>query len=100
MDVLDKASRVIYLLAQAVNYTSQEEKQAGQQDLANRIVRANVLLDWLHEWKSNTSIHFEPLPSETPTDRPFRSLWIHPPALGAALQSQSQHTCRAQTMSS
>lgn len=87
MSVTDKACRAIYLLAQAVNYSSEDERRAGQHDLQNRITRANELLDLLKEWKSHTSIHFEPLPVQGPTDRAFQPLWIHPPAVGAAVQS-------------
>lgn len=56
------ASRVVYILAQAVNYSSQEEKQLGEADLSNRISRANTLLNMLDEWRNSVSINFNPLP--------------------------------------
>lgn len=88
MDVMDKASRVIYLLAQAVNYSSQEEKQAGQQDLSSRITQADVLLSLLQDWKIHNTVHFEPLPARGSASTLFRPLWIHPPAVAVAVQSE------------
>lgn len=80
------ASRVVYILAQSVNYSSQEEKQLGESDLGNRILRANTLLNMLDEWRSSVSVHFNPLPVEQPSNRAFRPLWIHPPAFGTSVQ--------------
>lgn len=62
MDIWDMASKVTYILAQAVNYSSREEKQLGQADLTTQIARANTLLNMLDEWRSSISIHFNPLP--------------------------------------
>jgi hypothetical protein len=89
MDVWDMASKVVYILAQSVNYASDEEKQLGESDLTNRILRANTLLNMLNEWRNSISIHFNPLPVEGPSNRAFRPLWIHPPALGTSLQMYS-----------
>ena len=86
MDVWDMASRVVYILAQSVNYSSDEEKQVGKADLAGRILRANTLLNMLEEWRSSISIHFEPLPAYGPSDRPFRPIWIHPPPFAVSMQ--------------
>lgn len=86
MDMWDMASRVVYILAQAVNYASQEEKQLGESDLTSRILSANTLLNMLDEWRSGVSIHFNPLPVEGPSNRAFRPLWIHPPAFGVSVQ--------------
>ncbi|KXS96792.1 hypothetical protein AC578_5338, partial [Pseudocercospora eumusae] len=86
MDIWDMASRIVYILAQAVNYSSQEEKQLGESDLTNRILRANTLLNMLDEWRNGVSIHFNPLPVEGPSNRPFKPLWIHPPAFGVSFQ--------------
>ncbi|KAK5112807.1 hypothetical protein LTR85_011141 [Meristemomyces frigidus] len=86
MDIWDMASKVVYILAQSVNYSSSEEKQLGERDLTNRIARANTLLNMLSEWRSRVSVHFEPLPVEGPSNRAFKPLWIHPPAFGTAIQ--------------
>lgn len=86
MDQWDMASKIIYILAQAVNYASEEEKQRGEKDLPDRILRANTLLNMLDEWRSNISLHFDPLPVEGPSNRAFRPLWINPPAFGTSLQ--------------
>ncbi|KAK3683164.1 hypothetical protein LTR37_020503 [Vermiconidia calcicola] len=86
MDMWDMACRVVYILAQAVNYSSDEEKQMGEADLPGRIERANTILAMLDEWKSSISIHFRPLPIQGATDRAFTPLWVHPPALGTSIQ--------------
>ena len=62
MNIWDMASRVVYILAQAVNYSSREEKQSGESDLTSRILKANTLLHMLDEWQGSISIHFKPLP--------------------------------------
>ncbi|KAK3076011.1 hypothetical protein LTR53_000188 [Teratosphaeriaceae sp. CCFEE 6253] len=90
MDPWDLASKVVYILAQCVNYSSDEEKQQGEHDLGARILRANTLLDALSEWKSSLGVHFEPLPVEgPPSDRAFKPIWIHPSAFGVSLQMHS-----------
>ncbi|CAK4031200.1 Zn(II)2Cys6 transcription factor like [Lecanosticta acicola] len=89
MDMYDMASRVVYILAQAVNYSSDEEKQGGEADLPSRILKANNLLNMLEEWRGSLSVHFEPLPVEGPSNRAFRPLWVHPPAFGVSLQMYS-----------
>jgi len=86
MDIWDMASRVVYLLVQSVNYSSEEEKQIGESDLVSRILRANTLLGMLDEWRSSISIHFETLPVEGPYKRAFKPLWIHPSPLGTSMQ--------------
>lgn len=86
MDLWDKASRIVYILAQAVNYSSDEEKRSGETDLPSRILRASTLLELLDEWRRNTSIHFNPLPVQGPFDSAFAPLWFNPPALGASVQ--------------
>lgn len=86
MTVWDMASRIVYILAQAVNYSSDEEKQAGETDLTTRILRGNTLLNQLDEWRCNVTAHFNPLPVGGPSNRAFKPLWIHPPAFGTSLQ--------------
>ncbi|RMY76530.1 hypothetical protein D0863_01857 [Hortaea werneckii] len=89
MDIWDLASKVVYILAQSVNYASDEEKQGGERDLSGRIIRANTLLNMLDEWRKNITIHFEPLPVQGPMDRAFRPLWVHPSAFGTSMQMYS-----------
>ncbi|KAF2770994.1 hypothetical protein EJ03DRAFT_269476 [Teratosphaeria nubilosa] len=86
MSIWDMASKVVYILAQSVNYSSDEEKRSGEQDLQGRIMRANTLLNMLNEWRNSISVHFQPLPVEGPSNRPFKPLWINPPAFGTSLQ--------------
>ena len=86
MTMWDMASRVVYILAQAVNYGSEEEQRLGEPDLSSRITHANNLLNMLDEWRNSISIHFEALPVQSPSNRAFQPLWIHPPAFGASIQ--------------
>lgn len=86
MNIWDMASRIVYILAQAVNYSSDEEKQA---EISTRMIRANTLLNMLEEWRSSISIHFQRLPVDGPSDQAFEPLWINPPAFGASMQMYS-----------
>ncbi len=81
------ANRVVYILGQAVNYVSDEEKLQGEADLTGRVTRAKQLLEMLDEWKQNTSVHFQPLPTRTTAGQAFEPIWIHPPAFGNAIQT-------------
>ena len=89
MDIWDMASRIVYILAQSVNYSSEEEAQLGEPNLSGRILQANTLLNMLDEWRTNISIHFRPLPVEIPPGQIFEPLWIHPPAFGTSMQMYS-----------
>ncbi|OCL05624.1 hypothetical protein AOQ84DRAFT_366488 [Glonium stellatum] len=86
MDQYDIASRVVYLLVQAVNYSSLEESKIGENDLATRIDRADTLFSMLEEWRQNLSVHFNPLPLESNIESIFKPIWINPPAFGTAIQ--------------
>lgn len=86
MDVWDMASRIVYIVAQAVNYSSTEDRRAGETDLPSRILRANVLLDLLDEWRRGISIHFNALPLQGPFDSAFTPLWYATPAFGVSIQ--------------
>lgn len=86
MDMWDIASRITYILAQCINYSSDEEKQQGEANLNARVGRAKVIQEMLDEWQRNASVHFEPLPIETPVNQAFKPIWIHPPAFAASLQ--------------
>ncbi|KAK7541159.1 uncharacterized protein J3D65DRAFT_269266 [Phyllosticta citribraziliensis] len=89
MDHFDIASRAIYLLAQCVNYASEEETKMGEVNLQLRIERAGTLFNMLDEWRANLTVHFNPLPlmgAVTETAGPFRPIWINPPGFAAALQ--------------
>lgn len=90
MNQYDIASRSIYLLAQAVNYSCEDEVKAGERNLQTRIEKANVILGQLEEWKQNLSVHFRPLPIQKDDfGTVFYPIWINPPALGAAIQMYS-----------
>lgn len=85
MDHYDMASRAVYLLAQAVNYASEEETKMGEANLQLRIERADTLLRMLEEWCVNLTLHFNPLPlssAEIENSGPFKPIWINPPGFG------------------
>lgn len=86
MDLWDMASRIVYILAQAVNYSSDEERKSGETDLPSRIHRATTLLGLLDEWRRNVTIHFNSLPIQGPFESAFVPLWFNPPSLGVSVQ--------------
>ena len=88
MTMWDIASRAVYLLAQAVNYSSDEEKAAGEADIDARRARARAILGLLDEWWLKKSVHFEPLTVESESSHAFhfKAIWLHPCAIGASLQ--------------
>jgi len=88
MDQYDLASRSVYILAQAINYSSEQERNEGENDLQARIERARQLFEVLEEWRRHLSVHFNPLPLEKQIaqNSVFRPIWINPPQLGTAIQ--------------
>jgi hypothetical protein len=83
MDQYDIARRAVYLLAMAVNYSSEEERTQGQRDLQTRIQRADTLMAMLDDWSHHRTIHFTPMPWErTEKNEPVAPIWIHPPIFG------------------
>jgi hypothetical protein len=89
MDIWDMASRVVYILAQAVNYSSDEEKQQIKTNWDGRTRRAEVLLEMLKEWRETISVHFKPLPIEETPNATFKPIWIQPQAFGVSVQMHS-----------
>ena len=86
MGAWDVAARIVYIMAQCVNFSSDEEKIGAEQDPANRVARANELHRLLAEWNENKGVCFDPLPLDERSDTPFTPLWIHPPAFAIAMQ--------------
>jgi Fungal specific transcription factor domain len=88
MDQYDLASKSVYLLAQAINYSSDQETKDGENNLQGRIERARQLCDMLEEWRRHLSVHFKPLPLEPNASEksPFRPIWVNPAPLGTAIQ--------------
>ena len=82
----DIASRIIYILAQCVNFASDEEKRDGERDVIGRATRAGELAQMLEEWRLSKGISFEPLPYAAQSTQPFEPIWIHPPAFAVAVQ--------------
>ncbi|RAH46222.1 Zn(II)2Cys6 transcription factor [Aspergillus brunneoviolaceus CBS 621.78] len=75
-----------YLLAQCINYASQEETVSN--DIQSRLERGNELLCMLQEWQDCLPAEFDPLPTVQYTDV-FPPIWVHPPPYAAALQIHS-----------
>lgn len=88
MDQYDLASRSVYLLAQSINYSSEQENKEGESNLHGRIERARQLFEMLEEWRRHVSVHFRPLPVEKQAaqNSTFRPIWINPSPLGTAIQ--------------
>jgi len=82
MDAWDLVNRPVYLLAQCVNYGSDQEMEAGKRDLQLRMERADELLAMLEEWRSNLTPHYRPLPTRSNEGDRFKPIWINPPAFG------------------
>lgn len=79
------ARRASYLLAQCVNYISQEERQ---EDSAWRADRGDELLYLLQEWRDTLPLEYNPLPL-TSDSNVFPAIWVNPASYAAALQTQS-----------
>jgi hypothetical protein len=88
MDHWSMADHAVYLLAQSVNYCSDEERKKAGLDVQDRVARGIELLDLLDGWKHNTDVHFNPLPAAAPSAYSIEPIWIHPTALGVAMQMQ------------
>ncbi|THW27306.1 hypothetical protein D6D25_06211 [Aureobasidium pullulans] len=86
MDHWDIAARCVYLLAQCVNYSSEEEIEAGKSDLIMRLAKSEELSTKLEDWYQHLTSHFNPLPCINTSQGPFKPIWIHPPVFGAGLQ--------------
>lgn len=87
MSPYDLASRAVYLLAEAVNYSSDVEVKTGEGDLRGRIDRADYLWGTIDEWFRNLTVHFSQLPWNSTTDESiFKPIWMNPPEFGAAVQ--------------
>lgn len=78
--------RIIYLLAQCVNYASREESETT--DLQQRLERGNILLFMLQEWHDHLPREFNPLPPIQDSDI-FPPIWVYPSLYAGALQMHS-----------
>lgn len=87
-DQYDLASKSIYLLAQCVNYGSDQDARDGVNNLHARIDRARTLHGSLEEWRRALSIHFAqlPWPAGNVSSEVFQPIWINPSPLAVAVQ--------------
>jgi hypothetical protein len=86
MDHWDIAARCVYLVAQTVNYSSEQEVEAGKSDLIMRLAKSDELSTKLEDWYQHLTSHFDPLPCHNTSQGPFKPIWIHPPVFAAGLQ--------------
>ncbi|KAI5206606.1 hypothetical protein E4T38_03786 [Aureobasidium subglaciale] len=86
MDHWDIAARCVYLVAQCVNYSSEQEIEAGKSDLIMRLAKADELSTKLEDWYQHLTSHFNPLPCINTSQGPFKPIWIHPLVFGVGLQ--------------
>lgn len=86
MDHWDIVARCVYLVAQSVNYSSEQEVEAGKSDLIMRLAKADELTTRLDDWYQHLTSHFNPLPCHNASQGPFKPIWIHPPVFAAGLQ--------------
>ncbi|KAF2722742.1 hypothetical protein K431DRAFT_265765 [Polychaeton citri CBS 116435] len=80
------AGSATHLLAQAIDFCSDEERQQGENDLNERMNSAKTLLSILDDWRQSLTVHFDPLPNLIASDSPFRPIWI-PAPFGASMQT-------------
>ncbi|KIW09114.1 uncharacterized protein PV09_00058 [Verruconis gallopava] len=88
MNQYDLASKSVYLLAQCVNYSSEQDTRDSVNNLSARIHRAQALHNLLEEWHRNLTVHFAqlPWPGTTNEDDVFQPIWINPAPLAASMQ--------------
>jgi hypothetical protein len=88
------ASRSIYVMAQVVNYCSQEEIDAGQTNINARIDKADSLTKMLNEWQDVLTLEFTPLPLVAGDLREdFEPVWINPPSFGNCPLTRASSGC-------
>jgi Fungal specific transcription factor domain len=77
------AARSVYVMAQAVNYCSQDEINAGKGQIKARIEKADSLTKTLDDWRNALTIEFTPLPHNNRDHHyDFEPIWINPPSFG------------------
>ena len=77
------AARSVYVMAQIVNYCSEEEIESGKRNIQTRMDKADNLNKTLDEWKAALTMEFTPLPLPANDEKyGFKPLWIHPPSFG------------------
>lgn len=95
LSMWDIASRIVYVLAQCVNFVSDEERRNAGQELSGRRERIEEIWRMLEEWNARKGVAFDPLPLQQPQEAhegKFQPLWIHPPAF--AISVQMYHVAR------
>ncbi|KAF3919367.1 hypothetical protein ABW21_db0204958 [Orbilia brochopaga] len=79
-------NRVMFILGQIINYCAKDEIEKNEQNVAERIQKAEFLEKKLDDWKRCLPDTFEPLTRMRDKDSIFDTLWFNPPCCGVALQ--------------
>lgn len=80
------ATRILYILAKVIQYSSYEESNTA--DISTRIEQGNKLWTDLQDWYNILPASFRPISvTQDAADAFFETIWIHPPAHAAAIQS-------------
>lgn len=82
LEPIGVARRAIWLLAQVIDFTSDEEEAPGEADHQSRADRAMNLTAMLDEWERSLPKCFHPLPRRTASSYSFTPLWINPQVFG------------------
>ncbi|KAK9455946.1 fungal-specific transcription factor domain-containing protein [Dipodascopsis uninucleata] len=83
------ANRIIFLFAQAVNYSSKAETATVEFNLQRRLDKADALISMLSEWRAALGRDYEPLTvmdEEDESYRVFRPIRFRASYVGVALQ--------------
>lgn len=80
LNQFELSNRVVFLLAQCVNFASDSEIEAGKKDVQTRLDRADFLRTSLNEWWRCFDPYRHELPVEKCNKSHFTPIWIHPPS--------------------
>ncbi|KAF4467490.1 quinate transport [Fusarium albosuccineum] len=78
------ASRAVWILAQVVNFCAVDSSEEAEVSLPGRIGWAKALKKMLHEWRSNLTVEFSPLPAMSRQSvQVFQPRLIYPQCFGS-----------------
>ncbi|OTB05353.1 hypothetical protein M426DRAFT_319896 [Hypoxylon sp. CI-4A] len=87
LDPHELAARSVYYFAQAVAFSSEEERGAFKNDLEARLHSGDAILETLESWRAHLTVEFTPLPlSSSDTEAVFPPVCIYPSSFGVAIQ--------------
>ncbi|KAF2017938.1 hypothetical protein BU24DRAFT_420983 [Aaosphaeria arxii CBS 175.79] len=91
MTSFEKAARVVWIFAKAVDYCSADAMKDGVNNVKLRLDSAEKITAMLDEWRDNLSDEFTPLPYHKQRQQQhsidgFDPIWIHPPSFAVSMQ--------------